>query len=198
WAASLLIAALPAIAVPLYLVAGDPTAPASYRQLDAVLAQRDAESPERLHAVLLERLRARPADARARVILGRLEFGLGRTADAAANFERAIAASPKVAKDPQVLSELADALGVLQGGRLAGRPAALAQQALQLDPNHPKALELAGSAAVEAQDYRAAIVPWQRLLAQLPAGSPRRAELEAALRRLERLADLQYPEPPRR
>ncbi|MFZ5556079.1 MAG: tetratricopeptide repeat protein, partial [Pseudomonadota bacterium] len=178
----------------LYLAVGDPQAPAAYSRLDAVLTQRDADSPERLRAVLMERLEQRPEDARARVILGRLERGLGRPAEAAENLERAITDSRKVANDPQVLSELADTLGVLHGGRLAGRPAELAGRALTLDPRHPKALELAGSAAVEQGDYRRAIGYWQRLLAQLSAESPRRAELEAALRRLERRADLQYPE----
>jgi cytochrome c-type biogenesis protein CcmH len=196
--ALLLLAAVPAATLLFYLAAGDPHAPGAYAQLRSVLAERADDSPEQLREVLLERLRARPGDARARVILGRLEMSLGNVPQAAASLERAIADSRKVANDPQVLAELADALGVVQGGRLAGRPAELARQALTLDPRHPMALELAGSAAVEQEDYRAALVYWERLLQVLPPQSPQRPELEAALTRLRRLAELQYPEPRRR
>lgn len=197
--AALALLALPPLATLLfYAAAGDPGAPAAHAQLRSVLAERYDDSPERLRAVLQARLQARPGDARARVLLGRLEMGLGNAADAAAAFEQAIADSRKIANDPQVLAELADALGVLQGRRLSGRPAELTRRALTLDPRHPKALELAGSAAVEQGDYRAALDYWERLLNGLPPQSPRRPELEAALTRLQRLADLQYPEPPRR
>ena len=57
------------------------------------------------------------------------------------------------------------------GQRMAGKPAEAASRALQIDPQNPKALALAGSAAFEANDYRKAIDYWQKLVPLLPAGS---------------------------
>jgi len=62
------------------------------------------------------------------------------------------------------------------------------QRALALDPAHPKALEMAGSAAFEQRDYAGALRYWQALLALLPQGSRGQRELAAAIARTERLA----------
>ena len=55
--------------------------------------------------------------------------------------------------------------------RLDGRPMELIQQALKVDPNNVKALQLAGSAAFQAKDYKKAVEYWERVLKQVPAGS---------------------------
>ncbi|MBA3257059.1 MAG: tetratricopeptide repeat protein, partial [Pyrinomonadaceae bacterium] len=55
--------------------------------------------------------------------------------------------------------------------KLQGKPLELIRKALQLDPENPKALELAGSAAFEAHDYQRAIEYWQKLLERVPANS---------------------------
>ena len=52
-----------------------------------------------------------------------------------------------------------------------GQPGELIKKALTLDPENPKALELAGSAAFEAKNYREAIDYWQRLLKKTPKDS---------------------------
>ena len=70
-----------------------------------------------------------------------------------------------------LLADLADVLAMAQGKRLAGEPARLIQQALDVDPRHVKALALAGSAAFEARDYAAARGYWERVLAVVPADS---------------------------
>ncbi len=74
-----------------------------------------------------------------------------------------------------------------QGGTLAGQPRELVMHALTLDPAHPKALEMAGSAAYEQRDYATAVRHWQRLLAQLPERSSEQRELAAAIARAERM-----------
>jgi cytochrome c-type biogenesis protein CcmH len=112
-----------------------------------------------------------------------------RFGEAVASYERAIAVSPrKAARDPQVWCELADAVALAQGGKLAGRPAELIARALALDPAFPRALEMAGSAAIEARDYRAALGYWQPLLAQLEPDSTEHAQLSRALVRVNALA----------
>ena len=99
-----------------------------------------------------------------------------------------MAVSPKVAADPGVLCDWADALGMAQGGRLTGRPAELVARALALRPAHPKALEMAGSAAYERREFALAADYWRRLLPQLADGSAPRRALEDAVARAERLA----------
>jgi cytochrome c-type biogenesis protein CcmH len=129
-----------------------------------------------------------PGDGRAWVLLARAEFEADRFAPAAAAYERAVAASSKVARDPAVWCEYADALGMAQGGSLAGAPREFIARALEINPAHPKALEMAGSAAYEARDHELAATYWRELLVQLPARTRERGELEAAITRADELA----------
>ena len=133
-------------------------------------------------------LEKQPRDARGWVILARLAADRERFEEAAQAYAKALAASPKVAADAAVWCEYADALGMAQGGNLAGRPRELIDRALALDPNHPKALELAGSSEYERGDYAAALGFWRPLLAAQQPGSRAHAELAAAIARTERLA----------
>ena len=109
----------------------------------------------------------------------------GSFTEAAAAYASALAATPTVGKDPGVWCEYADALGMAQGGTLAGRPRELVAQALAQDPAHPRALEMAGSAAFEERDYAAAARHWRTLLAQLPPASAEHRELAAAVARAD-------------
>ena len=52
-----------------------------------------------------------------------------------------------------------------------GVPAEVINQALKIDPENPKALELAGAAAFEAKDFPLAIKHWQKLLNKTAADS---------------------------
>jgi cytochrome c-type biogenesis protein CcmH len=137
-------------------------------------------------------LRSQPRDGRGWVLLARSYFEDDRYADAAAAFERAMAASPKVGRDPAVLCEYADALGIAQGS-LDGRPTELITQALSIDPLHPVALEMAGSAAFEKGRYADAAKHWKLLLAALAPQSERYRELAAAIVRAERKAAVSLP-----
>jgi cytochrome c-type biogenesis protein CcmH len=172
---------LPLASVLTYLQLGRPDAVAP--QLVAAPAQATPPSPgasgDTRHAVtpgqlqqramaLAERLQAEPGDAQGWVMLGRTHVMLARYADGAAALRRAAALMPR---DASLLADLADVTGMAQGKRLAGEPARLVQQALDLDPRHGKALALAGSAAFETRDYPAARHYWQRLLELLPPGS---------------------------
>ena len=128
-----------------------------------------------------------PQDGRAWLLLARLEFEADRFQPAADAYAKGLAASPRAARDPALWCEYADALGMTQGGSLEGRPRALIEQALALDARHPKALEMAGSAAFARGDYASAQRYWRALLAQLPESSPAYRELAAAIARAGRL-----------
>jgi cytochrome c-type biogenesis protein CcmH len=58
------------------------------------------------------------------------------------------------------------------------------EKALGLKGSHPRALEMAGSAAVEALDYDRALRHWTPLLVQLDPQSREYRELQAAVNRL--------------
>jgi len=72
-----------------------------------------------------------------------------------------------------------------QGRKLAGKPAALAQRALAIDPNHRKALALAATAALESRDLDGALTYWQRLLAQFPQASDDAKQVSAIIAEIE-------------
>lgn len=122
-------------------------------------------------------------DARAWAIYARLQFARGDYAQSAAAYEKAVAIHGKVARDPLVWCEYADAVALASGGKLAGKPRELIGYALMLDRKNPRALEMAGSAEIEARNFSAALDYWERLLAVLPAEAPERAELVKAVER---------------
>jgi cytochrome c-type biogenesis protein CcmH len=187
-------AALPVAAVLLYLQFGNPyLLGAQHAATPAALSAAAAGEGTEMLAQLEAHVGVSPGDARAWVMLARLRMQADQFAAAAAAYERALAASTRVARDPLILCEYADALGMAQGGRLAGRPRELIDSALALDAAHPRALEMAGSAAYEAGDFRGAARYWQQLLALLPADSSEHAELAAAIARAEQRARFSLP-----
>lgn len=189
---------LPVAAAVLYLGLGDPGALAPQRgDLSAQL--RAAETPmagpaaDHLHDELARHLLRQPDDARARVLMARLDLQAQRLPQAVAGFERALKGPSKAAGDPGVWVEYAEAVGLQQSGKLAGQPRQLVDKALALDPDHAAALDLAGSAAWEAGEFPLAARHWQRLLVQLPAGSPRHVQLSAAIQRAEQRGRFTLP-----
>ena len=132
----------------------------------------------------LERLKTHLArnrdDARGWVLAARAYAAREQLKEAAGAYARAIAASAKVGQDAEVLSEYADILGAI-AGTLKGRPERLLTEALALNPRHRKAMELAGSAALERNDYAAAIMRWEALAAELPTGDPLAPRLAGAI-----------------
>jgi cytochrome c-type biogenesis protein CcmH len=144
-------------------------------------------------AQLEAHLAATPGDARAWVMLARVRMERDEFQAAAVAYGQALEASAKVARDPQIWCEYADALGMAGGGRLAGLPRELIDKALALDAAHPRALEMAGSAAYEAGEFRAAARHWQQLLAQLQSGSAEHTQLAAAITRAEQKAKFTLP-----
>jgi cytochrome c-type biogenesis protein CcmH len=148
-------------------------------------------TPDRLPAFRdqLERhLAANPGDARAWAILGRIDLDLGRYGSAAEAFGRALGSSRKVAGDPEVWVDYAEAVGMAEGRTLVGKPAKFIARALELDPGNARALEMAGSLAAEQGDHAGAARHWKLLLDSLAPEDPRRPDLARAVDRAERLS----------
>lgn len=135
-----------------------------------------------------EHLRREPNDARAWAIFARLNFERDRYADAATAYARAVALPGKVAQDPMIWCEYADALAMASGGKLEGEPRKLIDRALTINPKHPRALEMAGSAEIEKGDYVAALTYWEKLLDILPRESQEYREMAAAIDRARQRA----------
>ena len=177
-----------ALAFGLYAVFGDPAAleagPPQRPRAPAAPASLPARRDE-----LVRHLARNARDGRGWVLLARMDFEADRFADAAASYEKALATSPKIAADAGVWCEYADALGMAQGGALAGRPRELVMRALALDPAHPKALEMAGSAAYEQRRFRVRRAATGGSSSRSFPSAPREhRELAAAIARAERLA----------
>jgi cytochrome c-type biogenesis protein CcmH len=193
-----LVLGFPAAALALYVWLGDPGAlnadrSALSEQLRLTDAPAAVASTADAYAELEGHLQRQPGDARALVVKARLDMSVQRYEQAAAGYQRALEGPSKVSRDATVWVEYAEARGMLQGGTLVGQPQQLVEKALSIDPDHPQALDLAGSAAWETGDFASAARYWKRLLAQIPAGSVRHVELSAAIARADQRARLQLP-----
>ncbi|MCX5727615.1 MAG: c-type cytochrome biogenesis protein CcmI [Nitrospirae bacterium] len=127
------------------------------------------QSPDGL-AAMVERLQKKmeqnPNDGVGWGMLARSYMAMGRHADAVPNYEKAVKLIPD---DAQLLVDYADALGVLHGRKLDGKPEVLIQQALKIDPRNVKALMLAGTVAFNRKNYARAAKDWEQARANLPA-----------------------------
>lgn len=157
-------AAMPVAAVSLYLQLGAPQAV----EPPATPAQFTAEDVEAMVERLAARMKETPEDLRGWTMLGRSYFMLGRYAESAGAYERALALSPN---DLDLLTSLAAATRAANPGDSGQRVAELAARALAIDPDHPAALAFAGIAAYDRGEYRAAIARWERLQGLLPPDS---------------------------
>lgn len=162
---------LPLLAGGLYLLVGTPGA------LDPGAGTRSAQSqhevtPEQIDAMvakLAERLAREPNNPEGWMMLARSQAALGRYAESAKAYAKLIEYGGKTA---DVLADYADVLAMAAGRELRGEPYRLIQEALALDPDHVKALALAGTAEFHLGNYDAAIAHWERLMKTLPPDSP--------------------------
>lgn len=172
---------LPLFAFVIYGVLGDPQAmlprAASAAQNDVTLPQIEA-MVEKLAQRLDNQPTQQDGDAQAWTMLARSYSVLQRYADASRAYGRARALQPENA---QLLADHADVMAMVQGQSVLGEPLQLVQRALQLDPKNLKALALAGSAAFERKDYKAALDWWGQAIPLAPAGSEFASGLQSSM-----------------
>jgi cytochrome c-type biogenesis protein CcmH len=179
--AAALLVVIPSAAFILYALLGKPDAITS----SAGGGNAHEVSDQQILAMvdsLAKRLKTRPDDADGWVLLARSYQSLGRFGEAADAYGHAEALVPDNA---ELLADYADVLAMAQGRKLSGKPAELATRALAIDPNHTKALALAGTAALEAHDLEAAVGYWRRLQALLPEGSEDARQITAIIAEVE-------------
>ena len=158
---------LPLMAVGLYWKIGNQ---------DALLPQVDHASAGGFGTVnseaalkeLENRVAQNPQDTDSFVMLARAYAEQQRFVDAVKAYSKLTQMIPN---DAQLWADFADALAMTNGQNLAGHPTMLVNKALSIDPKNPKALALAGSAAMGRGDFAAAVKYWEDLLKLLPANS---------------------------
>jgi len=154
--------ALPILAVSIYLKVGDARAADGQTQAaPAAVAPMGQQAIEANVATLEKRMQQNPDDAAGWAMLGRSYINLEKYADAGNAYAKAAALKPN---DADLLTEYAFAVAMANNRQLQGQPAELVKKALQIDPENPKALQLAGTVEFEAKNYKQAIVYWQKLL----------------------------------
>jgi cytochrome c-type biogenesis protein CcmH len=163
--AILLGVAVPLLAVGLYFLLGNPQALTP--NLVANAPEMTQAQIEGMVSTLAQRMEKQP-DQRGLALLARSYTSMGRFSDAATAYSKLSAMEPQ---DADVVVEWADTLAMAQGRTLDGEPAKLIMRALTLNPDHPKALALAGSVAYAKSDYAGALKYWRHLMAVVPPDS---------------------------
>ena len=167
---------LPVIAVVFYLRVGHSTAlsatpaPAGRPAASAPPAETgDAGfTPERIQAnvaALAKKLEQNPNDVQGWIMLARSYTSLEKYPEASAAYKKA---TELKSNDADLLADYAFSVAMANGRTLTGEPTEIINRALKIDPENPKVLQLAGSAAFEAHDYRHAIEYWEKVLRRAP------------------------------
>jgi len=127
-----------------------------------------APSVEAMVAALAARLDEDPEDAEGWLLLARSQVVLERFDAALVAFARAPAL---LGDDPSLLADWAEAEAGRVGSRFPASASDRLDRALELDPDHEKALWLGGFAAARNRRVEIAIDRWERLLARQSPGS---------------------------
>jgi len=183
--ALVLMILLPLMAVGGYLLLGTPRAldpAASLQQQQLTPAQ-----VEQMVVGLAAKLLNNPEDNEGWLMLARSYKMMGRNAEAAEAYGKV---ESVVAEDPDLLTDYADVLAIIAGGNLDGKPLALINKALHLDPDHVLALWLAGTAAFNKHAYPDAVVFWERATKTLPPDSEDRQTLTDGIEEAKRRSGL--------
>lgn len=170
--AYVLAVGLPLVAVIFYFQIGNPKAitdePVSSAPFAAASGERSQEQIEANVEALAKRLQTNPSDTEGWIMLARSYNSMERFGEAAGAYAKATELKPD---DADLWAEYAFTSAMASGQRLDGRAMELVQQALKVDPENSKALQLAGSAAFQDKDYKKAIEYWERVLKRVPPNS---------------------------
>jgi len=166
WLVWFLILILPLASIGLYLeigeygVIGNPSLAATAPFKDQ--SQQSDMSLEQMVENVRERLVNNPDDSRSWFLLGKTMMQTSDYDEAVSAFKRTLELVGD--KEAGVLFLLADALSMQNNGLMTGEPEAMIVKGLKVAPQDPTGLWLAGIAAEQRQDYKAAFDHMQILL----------------------------------
>jgi cytochrome c-type biogenesis protein CcmH len=127
---------------------------------------------------LAQQLQHEPGNAEGWATLARSYVQLGRVEAALPAFAKAV---QLLGDEPRLLADYADAMAVANDRSLEGEPTKLVERALKADPNHLKALALAGTAEFNRKNYAGAVRHWEKLSQVAPPDSPWREQLQRSI-----------------
>lgn len=177
WQTAGLLVVLPAVTVGLYLHLGAPT----ILQELALTEAQSSYDVEGMVKALEDKLKATPDDAEGWYELGRAYIAFNRYADAEEALRKSAAQAPQ---DARILAQYAEAIALGQNS-LDGRPLELIRAALEISYEDEKALELAGLAAFQKENWAEALHYWRRLLQLLPKETEQHDAIAQAVRTAE-------------
>lgn len=187
--AAFLSVLLPAVAFVLYLQVGDPRAAATVAMGTPDIHANTGADVEDMVRRLEERLRETPDNLEGWIVLARSREVLEDFPAATAAYQRALELAVQQKTPPalqaRLYADMADAMASARGGALDKPVQAALNSALQLDAEQPKALALAGTAALREDDLAGARQYWQRLLKLLEPDSDMALRVQNDLARLE-------------
>lgn len=179
WVGFAVIAFVPVLSGLLYLLLGTPAALVTDTRTPVSASAGGAgdEHPQQdvasMVASLAARLEQNPDDPEGWFMLGRSYMQMNSYSEAANAFNRL---RGLVGDAPEILVREASALALNNGGALAGRPTQLVQRALQQQPDHPRALWLAATAAYQAGNRVEALEYYRRVEPMLEGESKQQVQ----------------------
>ena len=182
---ALLGIALPLVTLLFYLLLGSPQmldSSASPAAASSAGHDNMPQSVEEMISRLKERLAQNPEEPNGWYLLGRSYMATSQYPSAVEAFEKL---HQLVGDEPEVLLALADAVAMAQGGGLKGRPAELVRKAIEVDPNNPTGLWLAGMVAETEGDLEGALRYWRKLEPMLKDEPEARQQLQDMISRAQ-------------
>ena len=122
---------------------------------------KNLPSVEEMVEKLATKLKENPNNAEGWFMLARSYMSMNRYKEAAEALEKT---NKLVPNNPTVMLRYADALTMLAGGRISGKPFDLIKRAVAIKPDDPTGLWLIGMGYEEQGEYRKAISYWNLLL----------------------------------
>ncbi|MEB8432477.1 c-type cytochrome biogenesis protein CcmI [Cocleimonas sp. KMM 6892] len=184
---ALILLLIPVISFPIYYKTGNMVFTKNVDAIEAAKIERNKAVPkkpdgtpdiEAMVAGLQQKMDNNRDNAEGWYMLGRSYMVLEKYPEAAKSFERANKLIPDSAN---VMLSLADSLSMAQQGSLLGRPGALINEALKLEPENVTALWLSGMAARQSGDYLGAISIWNRVLPLIQNAPQQVSQLEGLI-----------------
>lgn len=170
WAALMLGVTVPVAAIGLYRVLGNaeiiPQLQAPASGSEQARGDRGAMPPmEVLVQRLADKLAQDPNNLEGWLMLGRSYAATGQAERSLAAYRRAYTLAPR---EPEVLLSYAEALANQNDHQLAGEPERLIATVLEIAPQDPNGLWLAGVAGLQRGDRETALRYWEQLESLLP------------------------------
>ena len=186
WMAVAVAVAVPVVSLVFYLWLGSPDIDRRTPPREAAAETDPAPSVEAMVASLADRLANDPDNAEGWLLLARSQVILERYDAALAGFRRAHAL---LGDEPALLADWAEAEAAVDGNRFTASALGRLDRALELDPDHEKALWLGGFAAAQGGRANIAIARWERLLAIQPPNSREASIVSELLARVRGMGD---------